>query len=263
MIRVYDHAMVGRHRKGYYGGSGFFNFGYWSTQAQSQREASEALVDQLLDRVVVKGGRILDVACGVGSSTRRLMDSYGIDMITGINISDAQIAAARKNAPGCKFIQMDATCLKFPNCHFDAIICVEAAFHFDTRDAFLREALRVLKPGGSLVLSDILFRKLAGRIVEFIHVPRSNLVPDIPSYRRRLEEAGFDVIDVQDATDACLGGFRRHFASWPAYQRKSGHMRIGRAIQKSILARAITGFFGLTCKAYVLVAALKPVLRQR
>jgi len=153
MIRMYDRAMVSSGYRQYYEDSGFYNFGYWETQAKSQREASEALVDQLVDRIAKKGGRILDVACGPGASTRRLMRSYAHDMITAINVSEVQIAAARKCAPGCAFLLMDATQLDFPESQFDAVMCVEAAFHFDTRDTFLHEALRVLKTGGSLVLS--------------------------------------------------------------------------------------------------------------
>ena len=40
---------------------------------------------------------------------------------------------------------MDATELDFRDNSFDSIICVEAAFHFDTREKFVREAYRVLK----------------------------------------------------------------------------------------------------------------------
>src|SRR5579864_199067 len=64
MVRVYDSALV-RHRRGYYDNSGFFNFGYWDSGARTQPEASAALVDELVGRIAVKGGRILDVACGV------------------------------------------------------------------------------------------------------------------------------------------------------------------------------------------------------
>jgi ubiquinone/menaquinone biosynthesis C-methylase UbiE len=41
-------------------------------------------------------------------------------MITGINISDAQIADARALAPSCTFQVMNATKLDFPHNHFDA-----------------------------------------------------------------------------------------------------------------------------------------------
>ena len=80
--------------------------------------------------------------------------------------------------------------LDFPKPQFDAVICVEAAFHFNTRDIFLREALRILKPRGSLVLSDMLFREFLLPFAEYGQVPRVNLVPDIANFRTRLEAAG-------------------------------------------------------------------------
>src|SRR3981081_4240045 len=91
MIRGYDRAMVGSNYRQFYEDSGFFNFGFWDAHPGSQREASEALVDHLVDRIAPKGGRILDVACGPGASTKRLMRSYPPEMITGVNISEAQI----------------------------------------------------------------------------------------------------------------------------------------------------------------------------
>jgi MPBQ/MSBQ methyltransferase len=257
MIRVYDRTMVGSNQRRYYENSGFCNFGYWTAQTKSQREASEALVDQLVERVTNKGGRILDVACGLGACAQRLMRTYAPELITGINISEAQIAEARKRCPGCTFQVMDATKLQFPDTHFDAVICVEAAFHFDTRDDFLREAFRVLKPGGSLVLSDILFRRFSNPIAELAQVPRANLVPDIAHYRERLAAAGFTAIAVDDATEACLGGFRRNLARWPASERRAGRMKLGKSLAASLICRTLAGYFGLVCKNYLLVSGRK------
>jgi MPBQ/MSBQ methyltransferase len=223
ITRIYNNEMV-RHRARYYENSGYFNFGYWAGQARSQREASEALVDRLLGKIVLKGGRILDVACGAGASTPPLMDSYAPDMISAINISDQQLAAARKRAPGCTFFLMDAARLEFPDDHFNAVLCVEAAFHFNTREAFLREAFRVLKPGGSLVLSDILLRPLAAPLADFLDVPRANLWPSLDHYERMLKAIGFDAIRVEDGTDVCLRPFRSTLARWPLSEFKAGRL---------------------------------------
>ena len=56
------------------------------------------------------------------------MQTYPPEMITGINISDAQIADARALAPSCTFQVMNATKLDFPHNHFDAVICIEGAW---------------------------------------------------------------------------------------------------------------------------------------
>jgi ubiquinone/menaquinone biosynthesis C-methylase UbiE len=55
---------------------------------------------------------------------------------------------------------MDATHLAFADRVFEQILCVESAFHFQTRAQFFAEAYRVLKPGGAVVLWDMLFRRL-------------------------------------------------------------------------------------------------------
>jgi len=258
MIRMYDRALASSDYRQFYDDSGFYNFGYWDARATSQREASEALVDALVDRIPDKGGRILDVACGPGATTKRLMRTYAPAMITGINVSEAQLAEARRRAPGCTFRRMDATRLDFPAAQFDAVICVEAAFHFDTRDTFLAEALRVLKPGGSLVLSDMLFRGFMRPLGEFGQVPPANFAADIASFRARFAAAGFEAIDVQDATRACLGGFRRHLARWPASEHRRGRMSLGKSIGASFISRIIAGYFGVVCKSYLLASARKP-----
>ena len=76
MIRLYDSALGSKDYQHYFEDSGFYNFGLWDGGARTQREASEALIDELTGRIKIKGGRILDVACGPGATTRHLMRSY-------------------------------------------------------------------------------------------------------------------------------------------------------------------------------------------
>lgn len=258
MVRIYDRAMKSGKQRRYYGGSGFYNFGYWATGATSQRQASEALVDTLLARLPTKGGTILDVACGLGASTNRLLLSYPPESVTAINISAAQVATARRNAPGATVLQMDAVKLAFADESFDAVICVEAAFHFGTRAAFLAEVLRILKPGGSLVLSDILFRRFISGISDRLGVPKANLLPDISSYRALFEGSGFTSVIVEDATDDCLGGFRRNLVAWPALEHGKGAMNLTTRLASAPVCRLIAAYFGAICRTYLLVSARKP-----
>jgi ubiquinone/menaquinone biosynthesis C-methylase UbiE len=260
IARLYDRALKFQAYSRYYEDAGYFNFGYWGTGAKSQRDASDALVDQLVQRIPVRSGRILDVACGAGGTTKRLTLSYEPEKITAINISEAQLNAARDRVPGATFLCMNATELKFPAEYFDAVLCVEAAHHFDTRQTFFREAFRVLKPEGSLVLSDMLFKSYPRFLARFDDVPLANQLPDIASYHAQLASAGFAAVSIEDVTDACMKGFQRHLAGWPASEYRKGRMSLPAHLFASVFSKAFAGSFTLACKSYIMAVARKPLL---
>ncbi len=200
----YDRMVESEIHCQYYGNSDFLNYGYWDDTTGDQRQASERLVEKLLEFLPERRGRILDVACGKGATTRYLCRYFPAAMVTGINISEKQLGIARRNAPGCTFRVMDATRLDFGDQSFDVVICVEAAFHFKTRKRFFHEAFRVLRPGGRLLLSDILMHAEAEQRRKYRHA--ENYVRDVEEYRSQLASAGFADIRVVDATEACWKG---------------------------------------------------------
>jgi ubiquinone/menaquinone biosynthesis C-methylase UbiE len=206
--RVYDRWMYAPVSEEMYGSSDFFNFGYWSAGTSSPQAASEHLMRRLLAFVPTKRGTILDVACGKGATTRYLLNFYPPSRITGINISDKQLKRCRENAPGVRFLTMDATRLTFPDRSFDQVVCVEAAFHFDTREQFLREAYRVLKPGGYLVLSDILMHAGVEHTTPLLH--GANYVANLADYRALYGRCGFSSVHVEDTTDRCWRSYSRY-----------------------------------------------------
>ena len=176
------------------------NIGYWDANTRTLREASERLQDALLDFIPEKSGRILDVACGMGASTRRLLDHYPADNVWAINISEKQIESTRKNAPGCHAQVMNAVEMTFEDAFFDNILCIEAAFHFETRRRFLEQAHRILNAGGRLVLSDVLFTS-ADRLKQYAVFPSpENHLATADEYRNLLADVGFRNVVINDVS---------------------------------------------------------------
>lgn len=91
---------------------------------------------------------ILDVACGGGFLANPLA-SEGYQ-VTGIDLSQGSLAVARQHdlSHDVNYLAMDARSLSFPDDHFDVVCMMDFLEHIEDRDAVLREAQRVLKPGG-------------------------------------------------------------------------------------------------------------------
>jgi MPBQ/MSBQ methyltransferase len=113
-----------------------------------------------LDRLP-PGSTVLDVGCGIGGSARILARDYGFKVL-GISISPGQIDRAREltppDLPQCRFAVMDALALALPdggtNSGFAAVWSVEAGPHMPDKQRYADELLRVLQPGGLLVIAD-------------------------------------------------------------------------------------------------------------
>ena len=102
------------------------------------------------------GTTVLDVGCGIGGSSRILARDYGF-AVTGITISPQQVKRAQELTPqevNAQFAVDDAMALSFPDASFDVVWSIEAGPHMPDKAVFARELIRVLKPGGVLVVAD-------------------------------------------------------------------------------------------------------------
>jgi 2-polyprenyl-3-methyl-5-hydroxy-6-metoxy-1,4-benzoquinol methylase len=106
------------------------------------------LAAERLDR----GARVLDVACGDGFGCR-MMAPKAREMV-GVDLDPSTINAARGHAvpAGVRYEVGDVTRLGFPDGYFDAVTSMETLEHVSPEPT-LRELVRVLRPGGRLMLS--------------------------------------------------------------------------------------------------------------
>lgn len=249
-----------------FGNQPFANYGYWTRPGLTLEQASEALTELVAATAGLRpGDTVLDVGCGYGAGAViyaqrcRPASIIGID-VTPVRIEQGHEYVARHGLSGVIRLQLgDATAMAFADASFDKLVSVECAFHFDTRVDFLREAARVLKPGGTLALTDMIPRRgadpaayLRGEKTVNSGVVLDNApnAYDADIYAAHLRAAGFTDIRIESIVDWTRARFAEALHGVAA--RAGGEK--GEAILRS--ARRIREFIDLG-EDYVLVAARK------
>jgi erythromycin 3''-O-methyltransferase len=136
---------------------GFLNLGLW--EGESPDEAEEA-VRRLVATVAAplpKAGVIVDVGNGLGGGDLVIAEVARPSVLVALNITESQLRAGRRRlrSADASPVVGDAVRIPLRDDSVDGVISVEAAFHFSSRADFLREAARVLRPGGVLSFSDV------------------------------------------------------------------------------------------------------------
>jgi cyclopropane fatty-acyl-phospholipid synthase-like methyltransferase len=231
----------------------------------------------LADRVAIRPGeRVLDAGCGVGGSSLWLAAQRGVEVV-GITLSQQQarrarrIATARKLADRVIFAQADYTATHFPDASFDVIWAIESVCYAPDKAAFYREAARLLRPGGRLVLAEFMRqrRPLGAAGEQALHAwLRGWAMPDLDTraeHMRAIAGAGFVNTQIDDVTAHIRPSSRRLYTmarwSYPLAVALRG-LGLRTAVQHGNVRAAALQYEALerNCWWYGLISASKPRL---
>jgi ubiquinone/menaquinone biosynthesis C-methylase UbiE len=171
---------------------------------------ADKFIDELnhkhLDRLLLKSfieeninrGRIIDLGCGPGQTTKFLSD-HDVSDIVGVDISEQMIAVARRLHPHLIFEVGDMLNLPYPEKSFGSAIAFYSIVHFDITevDKAFKEICRVLKDEGEFLFSFHVGNNTI-HMDEFLdhHVDIDFYFFETKPIIETAKNAGFNIVDV-------------------------------------------------------------------
>jgi len=189
----------------------------WRRHAEALRRTNRLLADLA---EVGADSRVVDAGCGVGGTSLQLAAERGARVV-GLTLVSAQAREAARRAARAgltaraRFVVADYTDSGLDGASFDAVIATESLCHAPDKAAFYREAARLLRPGGRLVVAEYVrtsrrlddgSERLLGEWMRGWALPGLDTADE---HRDHAGRAGFEDVRVEDRGADFAASFRR------------------------------------------------------
>lgn len=195
------------------------HYGYWDQRVHSFPQSLVRMNELMAEAAGIGADdRVLDAGCGIGGSSIFLASATGA-RVTGISLSERQVNQARElaRAKGVEgltdFQVMDYSATKFPDRSFDVVWGCESICYAEDKNSFVREAARLLKPGGRLVVADGFVTRFEDNehplIRPWLDGWQVNYLETPARFSGYMEEAGFSHVQHRDISTGIMHSSRR------------------------------------------------------
>ena len=195
------------------------HYGYWDKKVKSFPQSLVRMNEVMADAAGIKQtDRVLDAGCGVGGSSIFLASAISCK-VTGITLSEKQAQQAIDNAKKnsveqlVDFKVMDFCKTDFPAESFDVVWGCESICYADDKEQFVKEAFRLLKPGGRLIVADGFvtdFKNNDNSVIRhWLNGWQVNYLETIHQFCQFMQQAGFTDILYKDISKYTAHSSRR------------------------------------------------------
>lgn len=188
------------------------HFGFYNENASKHIDALANTNRVLADMVKIRPNeKVLDAGCGWGGSSLWLAKFRSAD-VTGITPVTEQIDKCNIKAKELnllhkiKFVKADFRSTGFSDNYFDIVWAIESVCHAKNKLDFYKEAIRILKPGGRLIVAEYIRKKRGLKRKENKIVTswlKNHAIPDIDTrdeHFNNINAAGYSNIKIEDYT---------------------------------------------------------------